>query len=590
MRPDVNFSENGVWRPARRGRSALTVGVLGVALLAMPGADAQAQTTGLPGVNAGSLQRQMDVGEPRVPQRRPAEAGAILLPGVTVDSVAAGVDDPGGPTLYLSGWKFTGNRLFDTAELRKVLSGVTGRQLSFSQIDRAARMIEAYYAENGYVARVTLPPQEVTGGVVLLDVQEGRYAGVAFEGTPPKRVKPEIIERIFDGNVVPGTALRPDRLDKPLLIANGLYGIALSGALAPGANPGETVLLLDGQDESPLATQLSFDNYGSRSIGEPRASVQLGLYSPLRRGDLLLARLTATEGSPDGMLRYSLPVGLRGAFVWADVGLMHYDVITSELRALDPTGRSLTRSIGVSYPLLISRDRNVSLTFSYGRDDLENEIRGDTVSHYHVSRAVLGLSGNAYDDFGGGGLTTFALSYSNGSASGTDIAGGFDDDFDIWRLSLARQQNLPGRFDLLAQLSAQKGPRGLDSSEEFFLGGPYGVRAYPIGEGDGPSGAIVNLELQYELTENWSVAGFYDHGWIADRTVSGEPSDYQLKGLGARLSWQHPTGWAADLTLARRLGDNPNAIDDPTGSSLDGRDQDGSLRKFRAWFELRKTF
>ncbi|MFV0436113.1 MAG: ShlB/FhaC/HecB family hemolysin secretion/activation protein [Desulfopila sp.] len=586
----VGGKSGGLAAERMRWGGVHAVGALGFALLAAVGMHERAEAAGLPGVNAGSLQRQSDVTERPLPQAESATPGTILLDGVTVKSLTEEGDDPNAPKLYLANWQFRGNRLFDAAALRQVLSGVTGRQLSFTQIERAGRMIEAYYAENGYVARVTLPQQEVVDGTVLLDIQEGRYAGVAFEGEPPKRVKPEVIKRIFDGNVEPGSELRPEQLDKPLLIANGLQGVALSGALAPGDAPGETVLLLRAEDEPLLATELSFDNFGSRAIGEPRANVQVGLYSPFHLGDMLLARLAATEGSPEGMLRYSLPIGNRGAFLWADVGYMYYDVVTSEFDSLDPTGHSFTRSIGASYPLLLDRRKNLNLTFSYGRDDLKNKIRGESVSDYHVSRGVFGLTGNLYDDFAGGGFSTAALSYSRGKAAGDDIGGDFADTFNIGRFNFSRYQNLPARFSLLTQVSGQKGPHGLDSAEEFFLGGPYGVRAYPLGEGDGPSGAILNLELQYRLTEHWDVAGFYDHGWIADRTVAGEPSDYQLKGLGARLGWQHSAGWGADLTLARRLGSNPNEIDDPSHPSRNGKDQDGSHHTLRVWFELRKSF
>ena len=124
-----------------------------------------------------------------------------------------------------------------------------------------------------------------------------------MRSTPPRRVRPEIIQRIFDRSTAPGSVLRPDRLDRPLIIANGLYGVSLSGALAPGPEPGETVLLLKGTNDPPFRTVLSFDNSGARSIGELRGSAEFALFSPLRRGDLLLAHISATEGSPDVMLR-----------------------------------------------------------------------------------------------------------------------------------------------------------------------------------------------------------------------------------------------------------------------------------------------
>jgi hemolysin activation/secretion protein len=56
---------------------------------------------------------------------------------------------------------------------------------------------------------------------------------------------------------------------------------------------------------------------------------------------------------------------------------------------------------------------------------------------------------------------------------------------------------LPGGFTLYASFSGQRASKNLDSSEEFFLGGPNGVRAYPQGEGAGDEGWLSRLELRH---------------------------------------------------------------------------------------------
>ena len=572
------------------GLHLCSTSVLGGLVAALLGTGALAQERGLPGANAGILQRQQDVAQQEEFQEQPGDAGVVILPQATVDAIAASPVDRGGPSLYLSEWRFQGNTLIDTPELRRVLGDYTRRELSFSQVDKAARMIEAYYGEKGYVAAVTLPPQEVVGGVVTLDVQEARYAGVVFEGDPPRRVRPQMIERVFDSHVKSGAPLRPKELDRPLLVANAYAGVNMSASLTPGINPGESVLLLNTSDEKPLVAQVTIDNFGARSIGHWRGSAQLGVNSPLGLGDSLLTRVSLTEGSPDAQLRYTLPVGGLGTNLWVEAGYMHYDVVTSEFDALDPDGRSVTRSAGISIPLLLDRNLQLDGFASYGRSDFRNRVSHSTVSNYHVNKATFGLIGSWIDNFAGGGVSNFALSYSRGKASGRELSAQFSDHFNVWRLSIDREQNLTQRMTLFGSVAAQKGSHGLDSSEEFFLGGPYGVRAYPLGEGSGPSGVLLNVELRRSFGDGWELAGFYDQGWIADRDVEGERSHYHLKGVGLRVSWDSPTGWGADLTASHRLGSNPNSIDDSLRESRHGKDQDGSLEKLRLWFDLRKNF
>ena len=43
-----------------------------------------------------------------------------------------------------------------------------------------------------------------------------------------------------------------------------------------------------------------------------------------------------------------------------------------------------------------------------------------------------------------------------------------------------------------SRLSLQETGTNLDSSEDFLLGGPYGVRAYPLGEAPGDRGYLWN--------------------------------------------------------------------------------------------------
>lgn len=51
--------------------------------------------------------------------------------------------------------------------------------------------------------------------------------------------------------------------------------------------------------------------------------------------------------------------------------------------------------------------------------------------------------------------------------------------FDKIMLNVVRLQHLGDRLQLFAQLNAQWSGGNLDSAEQFDMGGPYGVRAFP---------------------------------------------------------------------------------------------------------------
>jgi hemolysin activation/secretion protein len=133
--------------------------------------------------------------------------------------------------------------------------------------------------------------------------------------------------------------------------------------------------------------------------------------------------------------------------------------------------------------------------------------------------------------------------------------------------------------------SGQFASKNLDSSEKFFLGGPYGVRAYPNNEGSGSEGKMLNIELRYQIAEQFNVAAFYDWGQITQnkRNLTGDEGNplsalnsFNLSGYGLQLSWRGGIPASINFIWARRLGTNPN----PTAS---GADQDGSNSPNRFW-------
>lgn len=535
------------------------------------------------------MRQQFDSTRPELAEDRFEDGQAIVSPDAASEILIEAEAQPGEPTLLLMAWEFQGNKLFDSEELRSVLASLTGRNLTINQLYSAARIIEQYYASAGYVAQATLPPQEVVDGVVRVQVVEAKYAGVEFEGALPKRVRPRVIQNIFDVHVPAGDPLKPAGFDLPNLLANDLPGVAIKGAFAPGRNPGETVLLLDTVDAPLVFGQAVVDYSGSRATGQARGLVQFGFNSPLGFGDLLRTDIFKTEGSESVSASYSLPLGYEGARIAFTGSLLRYDVITPEMQDLDVAGESLTRGISFSAPIARSRDFNLNFSLSYSVANLENSVRDELASDYRLQQTIIGLNGNWRDDFAGGALTSFGVSVASGSSRGADNSGPFERPFDVLRFNMAREQYVRDRTSLFLALSAQNGSDDLDSAEQFSLGGPNGVRAYPVGEAGGPRGALLNVELRHQIDPAWTVTGFYDHGIIAGRDAPNEPSSYHLKGVGATLNWAGPSGWEADLTWAHRIGSNPNPIIDVNRGTV-GRDQDGSLDKNRFWFTVSKTF
>ncbi len=493
-------------------------------------------------------------------------------------------------------FNFAGNTLLTSAQLTPALADYLNRPLDYSQLQAAAAAVADVYRAAGWIVRAYLPQQDIKDGNVTIQIVEAVFGGIQIEGTAPKRVALAQIQRGFDAQQKVGAPLNAAALDRALLLADDLPGVAVSGSLQEGALPGQTDLVLKMADEPLAVGEVSLDNTGARSTGADRLSANLNLNSPFKQGDLLSANAIHTQGSDYLRVAGTTPFGSGGWRIGANASSMNYQLVGSDFAALDAKGSSSTTGLEASYPLVRSRLKNLYFNANADFKSFDNQANGVTSTHYKANALTLALNGNLFDKFGGGGANAASLALTSGQL---DLGGSpnqaadaastqADGSFSKLRYSASRQQAITDDLSFFAALSGQWASKNLDSSEKFYLGGSSGVRAYPSSEAGGASGQLANLELRWRLPQGLSLTGFYDIGQVsvnANNNFAGAPSlnGYNLKGAGLTLAWQSNSGLNLKGIWARRIGDNPN----PT---VTGNDQDGSLVKDRLWLTAAVSF
>lgn len=498
-----------------------------------------------------------------------------------------------GPTITVQRFEFAGNTLLPSAQLQPLVAEFLGRPLSFAELQRAPAAIANQYREAGWIVRAYLPGQQIVDGVVTIQVVEAVFGGAQIEGPPPNRVSLATVLRPIETQQVPGQPLNADAVARALLLADDLPGVAVSGGLREGKDEGETELAIRFADEPLLSGDIGSDNAGARSTGRQRQSVNLILNSLLGLGDTLGMNVIHSQGSDYLRLAASLPVGGDGWRVGVNTSHLDYRLISSEFSSLYANGTADSVGLEASYPLIRSRLRNLYLNVNLDRKHFDNQSSHEVTSRYKSTALSIGLNGNLYDNLGGGGANSASLTLTGGTldldgspTQSTDASTIRSDGlFHKLRYSVSRTQVLDEVLSLSMGISGQLADRNLDASEKFYLGGPSGVRAYPVNEGSGSYGQLINLELRYRLPLGFSVSVFTDHGRVQvnrNNSYSGASSlnSYSMKGRGVSLIWQpwyeRGYGPSLKLTYARRIGENPN----PASTGLD---QDGSLLRERLW-------
>jgi hemolysin activation/secretion protein len=501
-----------------------------------------------------------------------------------------------GVVITVTQFRLVGNTLLSTEQLQPALAPFLHRALDYTQLQAAAAAVADVYRAAGWIVRAYLPQQDIKDGSVTIQIVEAVFGGTKLEGAAAKRVALAQIQRGFDAQQKVGEPLNAAALDRALLLADDLPGVAVSGSLREGALPGQTDLVIKLADEPLLVGEAALDNTGARSTGANRLTANLNLNSPFQHGDLLSANLIHTDGSDYVRVGGTLPVGDKGWRVGANASSMNYRLVTAEFAALDAKGTSNTTGLEASYPLVRSRLKNLYFNANADFKSYDNQASGATSTNYKANTLTLALNGNLFDKFGGGGANAASLAFTSGQldlgsspnqaadAASTQTDGAFNK----LRYSASRQQVITDDLSFFAALSGQWASKNLDSSEKFYLGGASGVRAYPSSEAGGASGQLLNLELRYRLPQGLNLSGFYDFGAVtvnANNSFAGAPAlnDYSLKGVGLSLAWQSSAGLNLKGSWARRIGDNPN----PTAT---GNDQDGSLVLGRFWLTASMPF
>jgi hemolysin activation/secretion protein len=509
-----------------------------------------------------------------------------------------------GEKVKVTSFVFKGNKIITMEELESFVKKYIGTELTFDEINQAVVSISILYEQKGYLAQATLPEQNITNGIIQVNILEAHFGGTTYlpmgNGEKPNVRESRVMDIVYPSSKVNGP-LDLKRLERGILLANDLPGIGVGANLKPGLEVGHTDVEVQIENRARFNTSILADNYGSRATGYERVLVSTNLFNPLRLGDDLNATILKTEGTEYMRLNYSMPVGNNGLRIGSNATYLEYKVITSEFKSLEPNGHFAGFGLEASYPIYRSRDKNLNLDFDYDTKAFKNNTNTEVVSDYFTRIFSASLSGDFVDQWLLDGATNNAKfifdhgknDLKNSPNYVTDISNSHTHGiFNRAQLSFRRDQFLKNDYTLVIKGSGQLTDHNLDSSQKFYLGGPTGVRAYPTSEGSGSEGYLLNLELKKDLPFNFTGSIFYDEGYVrqnvdnldASGVVINTLNSYKLKGYGLEFSWRGPRKTNVFFTYAKRDGTNPNRVQDT------GKDQDGTLYKDIFWLRAVVSF
>ncbi|MFM7330237.1 MAG: ShlB/FhaC/HecB family hemolysin secretion/activation protein [Brachymonas sp.] len=384
-----------------------------------------------------------------------------------------------------------------------------------------------------------------------------------------------------------GIALRQEPLERSLMLISERLGSETTVALSPGSSTGSTDIAL----QTPAApknwsAQLSMDNSGNRYSGELRVLADLSVRHLATVGDSVLLRSQLASGIKNLSLGYSLPIGHDGMRLDAQASHLSYE-LCCQFAALQAKGSASQWGLGLRYPLVLNAQRSVSLEGGFTRRHSKDETFGATTADKIATPVNIALSFNDSSAAQGRLLQNGRVALIRGKLDQRAFVNpNTPKSYGKLQASYGASY-FSGSSQWLFKANGQATQSNLDSSEKMSLGGPNGVRGWPIGEASGDSGMVMSVEwrkaLGAQAGSGFSFAAFADTGQITQHKnlwpaalPAGQPNSYNLSSVGVGLSYQAGRDWSVNAQVARGLGKNPGR-NLATGANSDGRSRNTQL-------------
>jgi hemolysin activation/secretion protein len=437
-------------------------------------------------------------------------------------------DDKSGKTIFVKSFKFDGAIHVDEVKLQKLISSYTNRDLTFYDLQEVASIITKEYRDQGYfVARAYLPVQDINknNGVITIAIIEGNYG--EFQLKNNSLVKDSIVQGMIDDAKARDNIVSTDTLERAMIIINDTPGVIVTGAnIEPGKEVGTSDIAVTTQVSKAYDGYILADNYGSRYTGKNRVMAGVNFNSLVGIGDKLSFSGLVSNGTDlkNGRVAYSAPLmsnGLRGevSYSQTEYSLVRLDGITDG----DYKGSSKTLDATLTYPIIRTRVENLYTSLTIAKKDLKDEYLNTTLNSKDTKSFNLGFAyDKSYVAFGKNSQSEASVNLTHGKLSfdGTDDRTGANTVGSYTKVNLELANNIALTQDLTLESSLRMqyalGDKNLDGSEDFSIGGAYGVKVYPDGEFSAENGYVFNAELKYKLPIVSGLSSqlgvFYDRG------------------------------------------------------------------------------
>ncbi len=467
-----------------------------------------------------------------------------------------------------------GNTTLDKPSIERAVYPFLGEKKTISDVEAARTALESLYRDKGYgTVSVVIPEQQVAGGVVILQVREGkveRLEVVNAKYYSQGRIL-DTIESLQEGKV----PYFP-KVQEEIAAVNAGTDLKVTPLLRPGQAPGTTDVDLEVTDALPLHGSLTLDDYYTPSTAALRLTGALEYDNLFQRNQKLALLVQTSPQDTSEVKLYSLAYTVPIAHQFAVFSFVRSDSATEAgVGGVDIFGRGKIIGLHDIIPLASAfantPDATFTQTLSLGADykDFDQNVTVGTNASEGFSTPIryvpftAAYNSTATRDKGEwdfGGSVEFAIRDFGNTASEFDAKRYKAlSNFAIFKFDVVRIQPVAYGLSLYGKLDLQVADQPLVSNEQLVVGGNNSVRGYLTASEAGDSGAESSIEVrspnlllapEFWLTQIETHA-FFDGAYVkVISPLPGQFTSFELMSTGVGLRAKRGQMLSFDLDLA----------------------------------------
>ena len=418
-----------------------------------------------------------------------------------------------GNSFYIREFRIFGSQKVARLEAEEAVYPFLGPGRTEQDVEQARAALEKLYQDRGYqAASVEVPPQRAPGGVVVLQVREGKVGSLRVKGA--RYFLPSHVQAMAR-SLAEGKVLNFNDITRDIVALNQLPERQVTPELRPGMEPGTVDIDLNVQDKLPLHASAELNNRYSPNTSALRLNLSASYHNLWQLGHTLGASFQTAPEKPEevrvfsGYYLFRIP-GLESVS-WMLQGIKQ-DSNVSTLGSVAAAGRGkiLGGHAVITLPSTQTFFQSINLGLDYKNFNQDISSAGVTIptpiTYYPVSAAysatwmtpgqVTEFNSNLVLHFRGMGSDGQEFDESRFKADGSFI---------YLRSDLARTQDLPWGLQLFAKTQGQIADQPLVNSEQFAGGGLNTARSYLEGEALGDNAIFGSIELRSpSLLSRWA--------------------------------------------------------------------------------------